>query len=361
LQSDSDENTAGESHVDKFVAAIAADLVAHQGASVVAVGPQQPAEVHAGAHRLNALLGNVGKTVRYTRDPATDGRGHVESLAAVTKAMHDGSVDTLIVLGGNPVYNAPADLDFAGGLEKVAMSVHVGLYHDETAELCKWHVPQAHFLESWGDTRACDGTYSVVQPTIVPLYGGRTHSELIARMLGDVLPKPEQLVRETFKSIAGDKYGEKSWRRVVHDGFLADSAWPAETVTQPRDGSLPTELVEDIPENGSLELVFCRDASVFDGRFANSGWLQECPDPLTKLTWDNAALIGPQTAKALQVTSQTLATLQLDGRELQVPVYVMPGQAEGSIAIALGYGRTRAGLVGGHTHHAAVAPVGVNA
>ncbi len=365
-QGDANSGHAAEPSVDKFLAAVAADLATHQGAGLIAIGPGQPPEVHAAAHRLNAALGNVGKTVRYTRDSESAeqepvGVGHIESIAAVVKAMHDGSVDTLLILGGNPIYNAPADLDFAGGLGKVAMTIHAGLYQNETAEACRWHVPQAHFLESWGDARSYDGTYSVIQPMIEPLYGGRTHIEMVARLLGDVLPKPEGLVRETFQAIVEDSFSEKAWRRAVHDGVLADSAWPEETVSQPRDGSLTTEFSSEAPRNGALELTFCRDASVYDGRFANSGWLQECPDPLTKLTWDNAALVGPQTAKMLKVTSQTRATLQCKGNTLSVPVYVMPGQAEGSVAISLGYGRWRAGLVGGRNDDADVAPVGVNA
>lgn len=352
---------APDSGVERFIAAVAADLVAHQGASVVAVGPQQPPEVHAAAHRLNSQLGNVGKTVRYTSDPTATHAGQVASLAALVQAMHDGAVDTLLILGGNPAYNAPADLDFVGGLQKVAMSVHVGLYHDETAALCQWHLPQAHFLESWSDARAYDGTYSVIQPTIAPLYGGRNYSEVVSRLLGNVLPKPEELVRATFQELTAERYNERLWRRAVHDGILADSAFPAATVSQPQEAALASEWSDAIPDNGALELVFCRDASVYDGRFANSGWLQECPDPLTKLTWDNAVLVGPQTARKLGVASQTLATLELGGKQLQVPVYVMPGQAEGSLAIALGYGRTRAGVVGGHDDPATATVVGVNA
>ncbi len=332
---------------DKFLAAVATDLVAHRGAGIVAAGPQQPAAVHAAVHSLNALLENVGKTVRYTLDEGAGSPGHVISLAELASEISAGHVGTLLILGGNPAYDAPADLDFADGLKKVPMTIHAGLYRNETARACQWHVPQAHFLESWSDARSYDGTYSVVQPTIAPLHGGRTWSELLARMLGDVLANPEKLVRETFDAIAGDESSENLWRKTVHDGLLAGSAWPEATVSQPRETPLPTQLSGNEPENGQLELVFCRDASVYDGRFGNNGWLQECPDPLTKLTWDNAALIGPATAKMLKVASQTMATLKLSGHELTVPVYVMPGQAEGSVAIALGYGRTAAGLVGG--------------
>ena len=221
-----EDGAPGDSYLDKFVAVLARDLHAHRGTSVVAVGPQQPPEVHAAVHRLNALLGNVGQTVRYTPVAAPERRPHVEAIAALAAAMHAGRVDTLLILGGNPAYDAPADLDFAGGLTKVPTSIHVGLYRDETAALCQWHVPQSHFLENWGDARSFDGTYSVVQPTIAPLHGGRSFAEILARGMGEALPKPEELVKATFQTLVGDKFNEKLWRQTVHDGLLADSAWP---------------------------------------------------------------------------------------------------------------------------------------
>jgi molybdopterin-containing oxidoreductase family iron-sulfur binding subunit len=354
------EHGGGESHIDKFVGVVASDLAANSDQCVVAVGPRQPAEVHAAVHRLNAVLGNVGETVRYTRELDADRPGHIEAMTALAEDMHAGKVETLLVLGGNPVYDAPADLDFAGALEKVNTTIHASLYRNETSEACKWHVPQAHFLESWGDARSLDGTYSIVQPMIAPLHEGRTWIELLARILGDTLPKPEQLVRETFKGLLREGYDETLWRKTVHDGLWADSAWPDETVPEPKAVSLPTELDPAAPQNGDLELVFCRDASVYDGRFANSGWLQECPDPMTKLTWDNAARISPATAKSLGVQNETLVTLKLGDRAVTIPAYVMPGQADGSIAVSLGYGRTAAGYVGG-LQAEEIAPVGVDA
>jgi len=349
-----------ESHTDKFVRVVASDLAANRGQCVVAVGPRQPAEVHAVVHRLNAALGNVGKTVRYSRELDTDRPGHVEAITTLAKEMQAGNVEMLLVLGGNPVYNAPADVDFAGGLGKVKTTIHVSLHRNETSAACQWHAPLAHFLESWGDARSFDGTYSVIQPMIAPLHQGRSHIELLARILGDTLPKPDELVRETFKALAGEGYGDHLWRQTVHDGLWAENAWSDGTVPEPKTVSLPTELDIAAPQNGDLELVFCRDASVFDGRFANSGWLQECPDPMTKLTWDNAALISPATAKSLDVENETLVTIKLGSRDLTIPAYVMPGQADGSIAVSLGYGRTAAGFVGG-LQAEGIASVGVDA
>jgi MoCo/4Fe-4S cofactor protein with predicted Tat translocation signal len=337
-----------DSQLDKFVAAVAADLVEHRGQSIVAVGPRQPAAVHAAVHQLNAMLQNVGKTVRYTLANADEpAQGQVEQLKALAADLQAGSITTLLVLGGNPVYDAPADLDFASGLKQVKHSIHVGLYRNETALACGWHLPQAHFLESWGDARSFDGTYSVIQPMVAPLYDGRSWAELVAGVLGETLPKSVDLVRETFQAIAGDRYSEPLWRKTVHDGLLADSAWPAQSVDPQSTEPLPTNLTEAAPVNGEIELVFCRDTSTYDGRFANNGWLQECPDPLTKLVWDNVAIMSPATAKLLDVTTEAVVSLQVGDQSIEVPVYVLPGQADGSVAIALGYGRTAAGQVGG--------------
>ena len=350
---------AAEDAADRFLSVVAKDLTANRGQCVVVAGSQQPAEVHAAIHRLNAILGNAGKTIRYTRDPDPDRPSHVEAITALTKAMHAGEVETLLILGGNPVYDAPADLDFVAGLSKVKTTIHSSLYRNETSLACAWHVPQTHFLESWGDARAFDGTYSVVQPMIAPLHGGRSWIELLAQVLGDVLPKPDELVRETFREIAGDRGSEQLWRKTVHDGLLPGSDWPDESVPEPKAVSLPTEFQAPSLTSGDIEVVFCRDTSVYDGRFANSGWLQECPDPMTKLTWDNAALLSPSTAKALGVENETLITVSLGERSLTVPAYVMPGQAVGSLSVSLGYGRTAAGHVGGLTQED-VEPVGTN-
>ncbi len=348
----------GDAGIDKFLSVLAGDLQAHRGAGVVTVGPQQPAEVHAAAHRLNAILGNVGQTVQYTTVAAPDRQAHVEAITALTAAMQSGTVDTLIILGGNPVYTAPNDVKFVDGLAKVPTSIHLGLYRDETGRLCKWHLPQAHFLESWGDVRSFDGTYGVVQPTIVALHGGRTSLEIVARVVGEAA-KPDELIKATAQSLAGEKFSDKLWRKMLHDGLLEASAWPVETVTEAKPCEPPTVWQRDLPANGTIEVVFLRDASLFDGRFANNSWLQECPDPLTKLTWDNAAVMSPATAKALGVVDEVVVQLQEGDQTVDISTYVMPGWAEGVIGVALGYGREAAGSVGGLIEQG-TAPVGVN-
>jgi molybdopterin-containing oxidoreductase family iron-sulfur binding subunit len=343
--------------LDKFVATLAGDLVAHRGRSVVAVGPGQPPAVHAAAHRINHALGNVGQTVSYTPEPDPDRPNHVDALASLVADMDAGKVDTLVVLGGNPLYSAPADLSFAEAYGKVASRIHLSLYRDETSRASTWHLPRAHFLETWDDARAYDGTYCVVQPLISPLYGGKSASELLALLLGEDPDTGYDLVRNTYQELFGDQDFERRWRQTVYDGALAKSGWKAVRPELQAGEASEGGASDQTAATGELEIVFCRDHSLYDGRFANNGWLQETPDPLTKLTWDNAAILNPTTAQQLGVESDTLITLKYGGREMELPAYLMPGQAEGSVSVALGYGRTAAGRVGGD-QDAAIPSVG---
>ncbi len=344
-----------------LVQAIAKDLKANGASTAVLAGPRQPPEVHALVHEINAALGNVGRVVTYTADPQPDRPSHVDAVKALCGAMNEGKVQMLVVLGGNPVYDAPADLRFADALQKVSARIHLSPYDNETSRKCTWHLPQSHWLESWGDARSWDGTYSIVQPLIAPLYDTRTVIELVALLSGQETADPRELVRETFQHLAGAGW-EAKWDVALESGVLADSAWPRATPklvrqTPPADpGPLPDA---DKPAREKLEIVFCPDASVYDGRFANNGWLQEMPDPMTKLTWDNAALVSPATAAALGVEHGTLVKLSSGGRDVEIPAYVMPGQSPGSVAVALGYGRTAAGKVGGDVDGGS-APVGVD-
>lgn len=350
---------AGE--LESFVLALAKDLVVHRGESVVAVGPRQPAEVQAAAHRINAALGNIGKSVVYFAEPDADRLSHREAIVALVGEMQADQVDTLLVLGGNPVYNAPVDLDFAEAMAKVKTKIHFGLYPDETARAADWHLPQAHYLESWGDARSWDGTYSVVQPLIDPLLGGKSAIELLALILGEEKSSGLDLVQATFEGIAGKEDPGLLWRKTVHDGLLEGSGWSPEAPSLA--GTAGPESAGGLAElgwkGGPLEIVFYGDPSVYDGRFANNAWLQETPDPITKLTWDNAALIGPATAAALGVEDHAMVRLEVGGRELVMPVYVLPGQAPGSVAVGLGYGRGAAGFVGGDDRRG-IRPVGFN-
>jgi MoCo/4Fe-4S cofactor protein with predicted Tat translocation signal len=332
----------------RWVREVAADLGAHRGASLVVAGRRQPPLVHALAHVLNDVLGNTGKTVEYRRAGETPATGSLEDLA---DAMGRGAVTTLVLLGVNPVYDAPADLGFADLLKKVETTIHLGTHVDESGRLARWHLPLAHYLESWGDARTGDGTVVPIQPLIEPLFGGRTALEVVARLAGFEVTAPYEIVRRAFRKVSGiaDAALEAAWRRFLHDGLLAGSARPVVKPTVTWDAVAQAVTARKPPpalSAGNLELVLDRDSKVDAGRHANNGWLQEVPDPVTKLTWDNAALFSPATARALGVATGDLVRLELGGRNLEIAAVVQPGQADGSVAVSLGYGRTAAGRVG---------------
>ena len=327
---------------------LAEDLVAHRGRSLIVAGRNQPAEVHAAVFALNRALGSIGTTVTYHEqvDTARPKRG---DLAELVQSMAAGSVSTLVMLGGNPVYDAPVDLDFAAALEQAAEVVHLSPYVDETSLRATWHLPQAHFLEAWGDARAVDGTPSVIQPLIQPLYGGRSHLELLGLLATGEETPGHDLVRESWRPVLGEIDFEKSWRRVLHDGLLRDGALPA---IEPRASVSPIfpELYSRAraaaSAAGGLEIDFRVSPAVFDGRFANNGWLLELPDPVTKLTWDNAACVSPATARELGLEKEQVVRLSYGGRSLEAPIWIVPGQADGTVRLELGYGRQAAGRIG---------------
>ncbi len=331
----------------RFVRAAAQDLLANRGKCVIAVGRRQPPEVHLLGAVLNEVTGGHGKTVRYTAAPDAERPSHAQAIKSLSENLQAGRVETLVILGGNPVFDAPADVEFESSLKRAKTSVHLGLYDDETSEGSTWHVPRAHYLESWGDARAYDGTVSVIQPLIDPLYGGKTPIELLALILGGPPMSAHEIARRTFGRIVKPKDFEPAWRRALHDGFVAGTGWP--TPRRPEATPAPPPDRKDLlrpRRDASMEVVFREDHSVYDGRFANNAWLQEWPDPMTKLTWDNAAVVGPRTAETLGVGKGDRIRVTAEGRRLDLPVYVMPGQADGAIAVSLGYGRRRSGRVG---------------
>jgi len=313
------------------------DLEGHRGRSIVIAGQDQPASVHALAHAINDALGNLGRTVRLAEPVEARPESHRASLRALVEAMERGDVSTLVILGANPIYTAPADLDFARALERVATSVHLGAYRDETGRATRWHVPEAHHLETWSDARAFDGTVTVMQPLIQPFYGGRSAHELLALLNGDPEATAHDLVRETWRARVEGEF-EAFWQRAVYRGAVEGSASP--------EADVALELGEvDLPLRDELVLTLRPDPSLGDGRWANNGWLQELPKPFTKLTWDNAALLGARTAEALSVRNEDLLELTVDGRSVTAPVWILPGQADGVITLHLGFGRDAAGRV----------------
>lgn len=331
----------------KWVAECARDLANRRGKSLVIAGHRQPPAVHALAHALNATLGNIGQTVVYHEIPSSRGAGLVE----LAKALNEGRVETLVILGGNPVYTAPADLNWAVTQRKAKTIVRLGYYEDETFEVCDWHLPAAHYLECWGDVRLPDGTVAPVQPLIAPLFNGWTELEILARIAGEPKPSPHEIARATFNALAGDNASDELWKKYLHDGFLADSAVEPAAVQANVEavGKVLADLARPAPSKDRLEVIFHRDYSVDDGRYNNNGWLQEMPDPVTKLVWDNAVLLSRKTARALNVANSDVVEISVEGRTIRGPVWVQPGQADYTVGLALGYGRTRTGRVGAKT------------
>ncbi len=329
---------------ESFAAAVAADLAQHRGRALVVAGRRQPPAVHLIVHAVNATLAAVGATLAYTAAPTRAARDD-ETLAALVDAMTAGEVDTLLISGTNPALTAPADLDFAGAVTKVGTTIQHGLYADETAAVAGWHVPDRHFLESWSDVRAFDGSASIVQPLIAPLYAGRSLHELVALLAGSEPTTDYERVRAHWRGVAGADGFEALWSRALHEGVVPDTAF---ATRQPTVAVQPLADAghEDGGEAGALELAFAPDASVWDGRFANNGWLQELPRPLTTLTWDNAAIVSPALAERLTLRSGDVVELRRGEQRVAAPVLVLPGQAADVVTVHLGYGRRAAGHVG---------------
>ena len=386
---------------------IGKDLQEHKGKSLVIAGKEAPPEVHALAHAMNAALGNVGKTVFYTDPVEANSVDQRQSLQELLKDMDDGHVDLLVIVGGNPVYNTPADLK----LDKERMfqsprapklRVHLSQYKDETSAYCHWHIPETHYLEAWSDTRAYDGTVTIVQPLIEPLYQSKSAHELLAVFTPQYDKKPYDMIRDYWqgqqKALGSTQKAESRqqgnrtasgsermpnataaaqspapadfetwWRKCVHDGFVPNTALAVKTVSVKADAvapnaggapAVPATSGSQAPSSNAFELVFRTDPTIYDGRFANNGWLQELPKPLSKLTWDNAALVSPNTAAQLGLTKTIgkkggdiyVDTLKITHQDRtfteMVPTWITPGQPDGVITIHLGYGRTHAGRVG---------------
>jgi molybdopterin-containing oxidoreductase family iron-sulfur binding subunit len=338
----------------RWLDAVVDDLDAARGRSLVLAGRGQPPLVHALAHWLNVVLGNVGRMLEYRAPAAARPEAAVASIGALAEAMHAKQVEALVILGGNPAYDAPAELNFGDQLAEVPFSLHLSLFADETSAGCKWHVPEAHLFESWGDTRASDGTVSIVQPLIAPLYGGKTADEILAALLENLNAPSYDLVRGYWQrqfGAAQDERGfERAWQTALHDGILAGSQ------SEPRAPNLREDFAAAAADQlarllaprqaDALQLVFQPDHSLWDGRFANNAWLQELPRPFTTLTWDNAALLDPRTAEASRLATGDVVEIETPEGRVEVPVFIVPGHPRQTVTLHLGYGRQRAGRVG---------------
>jgi len=340
----------GEPEVIKFLVALVAELDKHRGSSLVIPGDHQPPAVHALAHAINHQLGNIGSTVFYTDPVDANPVNQTESIKDLIADMRGGRVDLLVVLGGNPAYDAPADLNFADALKntKIPLRVHHGLYQNETAELCQWHVSEAHELEAWGDARAYDGTVSIIQPLIAPLYNGKSALEFVALLSGQADATGYDLVRAYWQKQHSGADFEQFWRKSLHDGWIERTAFAPKSL-QAKAADVSAARSADAAK--TIELNIRRDPTIYDGQFSNNGWLQELPKPMTKLTWDNAILIGPKMAQAQGIKTEDVVELSLNGkdgngRKIKGPVWIQAGHPDNSVTVTLGYGRTRAGRVG---------------
>ena len=326
----------------KFLASLAKDLKASAGKSAVIPGLYQDESVAALALAINTALGNVGKTVTLSSEPAiplpSDQIGDFKSLVA---ALNGGKVDWLVILNSNPIYSAPADQDFLAAFNKASIVAHLGPNADETGQIAHWHIPSAHYLESWSDARAYDGTVSIVQPLIDPLYGGKSAHDVFQALLDEPLLSAYEAVRTTQKdNIKGDF--ETGWRKALHDGWIASTAYASSGAAK----SLPTPKVPQPQSKDAIEIIFRPDPNIYDGRWSNVGWLQELPKPVTNLSWDNAAIVSGATLTKLGLEEDDIVELSVGNGKVKAPVIVAPGHPDNSVTVHLGYGREFAGRVG---------------
>jgi molybdopterin-containing oxidoreductase family iron-sulfur binding subunit len=334
----------------KFVTELAKDLAEHKGKSIVVAGPRQPAAVHALVFAINAALGNIGQTVVFTKPPSelTNSLEQVKQLVADLDA---GKVKTLVLLGGNPVYTMPADLNFGAAVKKAAASVALTEEETETWLASEWRLPMAHALECWGDARALDGTASIQQPMIEPLYGGRSVLEVAALVAGREPATGYGLVNAFWTAQWPAAEREKRWKASLFDGIVAEAKAAAVSVPVDAKKALAAAAGRIEPARAGLEAAFYPSHSAYDGRFANNAWMQEAPDPMTKVVWDNVALISKTTAGKLGLRDGDLVSLSKGQQKIDVPVMVQPGHADDSISLFLGYGRAACGRVGQGVGH----------
>ena len=344
---------------EKWLETVAKDLQSEHGSSLVIAGEYQPAVVHALVHAINASLGNVATTLYYTEPVEAEPTNNLDSLRDLCADMNTGKVDLLLILGGNPVYDAPHDFDFTSKLRRVHTSIHLSPYFDETSAYCKWHISESHYLESWSDARAHDGTISIVQPLISPLYYTKSSHDLVAAFSDKPGMPAFESVRAywTEASTHSGTSLDVGWRKWLNDGVVAGTKYaPITPELKFSAPSLPT--LKPAPAE-QVEYIFRPDPTVYDGRFANNGWLQELPKPLTKLTWDNAALVSPKFAQSLDLAHKvvsrggehgqvrsTVVDIELSGSKVTAATWTLPGQAENTVVLPLGYGRSRSGYTG---------------
>ena len=328
----------------KFFTAVLDDLKKNSGRCVVIPGEQASASVHAAAYALNSASGAIGKTVIYTETINPLPSEQVADLKSLVVDMNAGKVQWLVMLGANPLYSAPADLNFLEAFNKVPTTVHLGSHVDETGALSTWHINKAHYLESWTDARAYDGTISIIQPMIDPLYGGKNPHDMMQALLDNPQAGAFDVVQANAKTyLKGDR--EAAWRKALHDGWVEGTAFTAKPGTPAKSNVAPSLAANS--DKDAIEVLFRPDPSLYDGRFSNVGWMQELPKQVTSLSWDNAALMSLQTMEKLQLEESHPIEIDLNGRKVIAPVLGVPGHPDGVVTVHLGLGRRiEAGRVG---------------
>jgi MoCo/4Fe-4S cofactor protein with predicted Tat translocation signal len=337
--------TGGQLKADqqKFVAAVVKDLQAKRSKCVVVAGDQQSVAVHMLANAMNQALGAVGQAVYYTEPIDQNPVSNAQSLRELVGEMSAGKVDMLFILGTNPVYDAPAELNFAKAMEKVPLRIHHGLYVNETSNICHWHLNAAHYLEMWSDARAADGTISVIQPLVAPLFNGKSEHEVLAIINNQPDASGFEILQKYWQAQNKRADFDTFWRKTLHDGFVANSALPAKQVAA-NGGAIPQAQATDA---NAMEIIFRRDPTIYDGRYANNAWLQETPKPMMQITWDNPVLVSAKTAEALgKLKSEDEVELEFQGRKVKGAIWIQPGHPDNSATVFLGYGRKLAGKVG---------------
>ena len=367
IEGDAEAPTKEQPYRNRVFNAMVEDLNGAKGESVVICGENQPPEVHAAVHRINDILGNSGKTVTFTKPDDADRPSSLESIKTLAGQLNGGEIKRVFILGGNPAFDAPADLKFGEALAKADFTAHVTTYKNETSLLCKWISAAAHPLAAWKDGKTFKGSTLIGQPLVNPLHGGMSELETLAALLGKEADKVKKENLGAFEETLGHKLvrethgfdkDSKEWKKAVHGGFIADSE--AKPVEASLAGSPTVEATDSWStawDESTFELVFKPSNSIYDGRFANNAWLQELPDFFTKIAWDNVAQVSPKTAKALNVTQGGMGTASTtqyikigigESESIEVPIAIQPGQADGSIGLEIGFGRPNAGRVGGN-------------
>jgi molybdopterin-containing oxidoreductase family iron-sulfur binding subunit len=331
---------------ERAAKALTDDLKRHRGRALVIAGDHHPPVVHALAHAMNERLGNAGKTITYTKPVVNQPVDQIESLKTLVEDMNAGRVGTLMVIGGNPVYDAPADIDFAKALRAVDFSAHLSLYDDETSEHTRWHIPATHTFEDWSDARAFDGAVTIQQPLIKPLYQNISAHQVLGALLGQPTATSYELVRQYWRSRHRGPDFESFWRESLRVGLIRETRLLERVVAVRQDlGARLSPALASSKQSG-IEITFRPDPTIWDGSYTGNAWLQETPKHLTKLTWDNAALIAPALAERLGLSNEELVELRLRGRALKAAIWIAPGHPDGAVSLSLGYGRTRGAGVG---------------